>query len=159
MWYYPNGQLLREETYRNGKEEGIVTEYDSLGNVITKGEYVNGVRNGEWFYHVGDHTEKGKYVEGERDGMWEYYYEDGQLAFTGNYDMGLAVGKHKYFHPNGTLKAYGKYKQGYKEGVWYEYDLRGNVILEKLYKRGVEVRINGAKVQDKFEPLRVNEGI
>ena len=33
----------KEEIFRNGKENGTITEYDTLGNIITKGDYVYGL--------------------------------------------------------------------------------------------------------------------
>ena len=41
-WWYNNNQLWRKEQYDNGKINGLVIEYDSLGKVITKGEYLYG---------------------------------------------------------------------------------------------------------------------
>ncbi len=145
-WYFENGVLRREESFRRGKEDGMVTEYDVEGNIITQGNYVSGFRDGEWFYHVGDHTETGFYRDGERTGEWIYEFPEGKLNFKGSYVSGLAVGRHKWYHPNGQLRMEGKYSSGVRVGTWRTYDEEGLEYLNIKYKNGVEVKINGKKV-------------
>ena len=58
-WWYNNNQLKRQETYINGKENGFVHEYDSSGGILTKGKYVLGDREGEWYYIINDYMEEG----------------------------------------------------------------------------------------------------
>ena len=146
-WYYQNGQVKRKEFFNN-KEllEGTVFEYDSLGNEITQGDYYNGLREGEWFYHVGDHKEVGEYTLGFETGKWNHYYENGKLAFTGVYDEGEPKGKHIYYHKNGLKRLVGKYLGGEKNGTWKAYDEKGIQIQEIEYKRGEIYKIDGFKV-------------
>lgn len=156
-WYYPNGRKHREETYRYGKEDGLVIEYDSLGNVITKGEYVAGLKDGEWFYDLGDHIEKGRFSGGDRDGEWEYIFKDNnKTAFKGKYKSGLAEGKHVYYYKNGKVEMAGKYRNGLKNGRWVKYDTRGEVDFTITYKNGVEVEYEGEKLKKRGERTEVN---
>ena len=39
-WYYPNGNIWREESYFNGREDGEFVEYDQAGNILTKEDYI-----------------------------------------------------------------------------------------------------------------------
>ncbi len=146
-WWYPNKQLLREETFRKGKEDGEVIEYDSLGNVITHGEFVDGMREGKWYYNVNDHTEEGEFRDNERHGLWTYKYHDGKTAFSGEYMNGMPTGKHKYFHSNGQLHWVGKYRNGLKDGEWIKYTEEGveEIVIE--YKLGVEIKVGGYKIK------------
>src|SRR6218665_332316 len=64
-WYYESGNLLREETYRNDLQDGVMTEYsddvpDSV-HVITKGEYIDGLKEGPWMLEAPDYREEGSY--------------------------------------------------------------------------------------------------
>ena len=147
-WYYSNGTLKRTEYY-NGKSllEGTVTEYDSLGNEIARGDYYNGLREGEWFYHVNDYKEVGAYTIGFRDGIWRSYYENGKLYWEGAYSEGEPKGKHVYYHKNGMKKYKGKYQAGVKHGVWRRYDEKGQEIEAIIYKYGEIYKINGFKVK------------
>lgn len=146
-WYYQNGQLKRIEYYNNqALLEGEVYEYDSLGNEMTRGEYYNGLREGDWFYHVGDFREVGSYSRGYEDGVWNYYYLNGKLAFTGAFDEGEAKGKHVYYHQNGIPRLVGKYLGGEKNGKWKSYNKMGEKTQVIEYKRGEIYKIDGFKV-------------
>lgn len=148
IWYYPNGQIKRKENFNgSGKLEGVVEEYDSLGAEITRGEYYNGVQEGPWFYHVGDHKEVGTFTVGQFDGVWTHYYKNGKIAFIGSYDEGEPKGRHVYYHQNGIKKMEGKYLGGSKEGRWRTYDEMGEVTEEITYKQGEIFKINGFKVE------------
>lgn len=151
-WYYPNGQLKRSETYNAyGKLEGTVTEYDSLGNEIARGEYYDGNQEGAWFYQVGDHKEVGSYTVGQQDGVWYHYYLNGKVAYTGAFEEGTPVGKHTWYHRNGIKKTSGKYAGGVPHGVWRTFNEMGEEIEEIIYRNGEVYKINGFKVQEATE--------
>ncbi|MCG8576249.1 MAG: hypothetical protein MI810_15270 [Flavobacteriales bacterium] len=148
IWYYASGQRRRTEYYnRKEKLEGTVTEWDSLGNEISRGDYYNGLREGSWFYHVGDYKEVGEYTIGLQNGNWRYFYKSGKLAFSGNFNEGEPKGKHIYYHENGIKKQVGKYLGGEKNGVWRTYNQRGEEIETIHYKRGEIFKINGFRVE------------
>lgn len=150
IWYYQSGAIHREEFYLKGKENGEFTEYDEQGNVLTKGEYVNGLREGSWFYDVGDHTEKGNYIEGEKDGEWTYFYDNEQVYFKGAYKNGKEIKKHVYYHKNGNKKWTGDYKLGKKTGKWSRYDEQGIELINYNFRNGVMIKIDGVRVKPAF---------
>ena len=150
-WYYQNGQIKRIEFYnKKSLLEGSVFEYDSLGNEMTRGEYYNGLKEGDWFYQVGDYKEVGSFSRGYEDGIWNYYYLNGRLAFTGAFNEGEPKGKHVYYHQNGIPKLVGKYLGGEKHGKWKAYNRQGEKTQVIEYRRGEMYRIDGFKV----EPVR-----
>jgi len=150
-WWYHNKQLLREETYRKGKEDGTVIEYDSLGVIITQGEFVDGLREGKWLYSMNDYTEEGEFRDNERHGIWLYKYKDGTIAFEGEYVNGLPVEKHKYYYPTGQLQWVGKYRNGLKDGEWTKFNEDGTQDLIIEYKLGLEIKIDGYKIKPAME--------
>ena len=153
-WYYQNGQIKKTEFFnRRGKLEGEQVEYDSLGNEIAKGEYYNGVKEGSWFYHVGDFKETGNFVGGDADGIWTHYYRNGKVAFKGLYSFGEPKGKHIYYHKNGIKKKVGKYSGGLKVGMWKEYSDKGELIETIHYKAGEIFKINGFRVKEVKEEV------
>ncbi len=157
VWFYPNGKRHREEIHRFGKEEGVATEYDSLGTVITRGEYLAGLKDGEWFYDLGDHIEKGRYSGGEKEAEWVYVYKDNdRTAFKGKYKNGLAEGKHVYYYHNGRVDMEGKYKNGLKHGLWTKYDPDGYINFVITYRNGVETEYDGEKIKKRGERTEVN---
>ena len=47
------------------------------------------MKEGPWFYQVGDHREEGSFFEGERTGKWVHTYSDTeQISLGGAYESG-----------------------------------------------------------------------
>jgi antitoxin component YwqK of YwqJK toxin-antitoxin module len=124
---------------------------DTIGNIITKGEFIGGIREGSWFYNINDHKEEGEFRDGLKNGIWIYTYNDGQINFKGEYINGLPMDKHRFYYPNGQLKWEGKYDNGEKEGEWKKFNEEGLIILTIQYKRGVEYKVDGYKIKPAFE--------
>ena len=148
-WYYKNKQLHRIETFVKGKEEGEIIEYDSLGIVITKGIYINGIKDGSWYYFINDFIEEGYYIDGEKQGEWITKYMNGNTSFKGKYINGIPDEKHIYYHQNGKVKLSGKYSNGQKEGEWKKFNENGELLLSIQYKRGEEFKIDGVRIKNK----------
>ena len=60
LYYYPNGQLINKEIYKDGKLDGLREKY----------------------YENGQFKMKGNLKFGWQDGLWEYFNEDGSLLRT-----------------------------------------------------------------------------
>ncbi|MBI3511666.1 MAG: toxin-antitoxin system YwqK family antitoxin [Bacteroidetes bacterium] len=149
-WYFENGQILRDETYSDGLRNGTLTDYDEKGNIITQGEYVDGLKEGHWFFQIDDYREEGDYVAGERNGTWKHtYIPSGKQRFEGNYINGVPDGKATWWYENGRVWQEGKYVYGRKDGDWRYYDEDGLMTLTITYKDDVEIKFDGVKV--KFE--------
>lgn len=146
-WYYSNSSVHRDEYYLRGKEDGHCVEYDSLGIVLTEGDYIGGLKTGAWVLKVNDHSEEGSFEDGERNGLWIWKYGDGTKAFEGEYTVGIPTGKHRYWYPNGQVKMRGEYEGGELSGRWDYYDEDGTMTLQLEYEGGVVVRINGVKIK------------
>lgn len=46
---YEEGMLRQVESYRAGTLHGLYVEYDKDGEIVTKGEYLDGERVGDWY--------------------------------------------------------------------------------------------------------------
>jgi antitoxin component YwqK of YwqJK toxin-antitoxin module len=149
-WYYEDGKLLREETYIDGFVNGTMTEYsdDSLQNVITKGEIVDNLKEGPWFFEMTDYREEGNYKADKREGLWKHIYTNGKKPrFEGNYIDGQPDGKHVYYYENGNIREEGKYSFGKKEGDWRYFDEDGLLMLTITYKDDIEIKYDGQKIK------------
>ena len=154
VWFHDNGSRHREELYRKGKEDGASVEYDTTGVVIVQGEYIDGLKDGKWFYKVGDHQEVGRYKDGLKDGEWVHTYENGKRHFVGSFVNGDANGKHKWWYPNGQLRLEGRYHLGAEQGDFTHYSEFGQPVTVVKYKDGVEVKIDGERIP---APYRLEE--
>lgn len=82
MRYHDNGKIKQEEHYVYGILEGPAAEYDANANIISKGSYSKGEKDGEWIiYFVTDNTyyRKGHYKNGVKEGVWGTYLANGTL--------------------------------------------------------------------------------
>lgn len=147
-WLYKNGNKKREEHFYNGQEDGEMVEYSESGAIICKGDFIEGLKEGQWMYKVGDHTEKGSYKYGLKDGFWKHYYNDLVLEFEGNYIQGNPDGKHKYYFDNGKLREERIYVMGKKEKTWRKFDAGGNLIMILNYKNDKEIKIDGVRIEE-----------
>lgn len=147
-WYYENGNLKRTENYKLGKENGGIVEYDELGKIILKGLYINGLKEGDWFYNYGFHTEQGIFKSDLRSGNWIYYYKNGHIYFEGEYIDGLENGIHSYYYKNGQLKQKCIYLFGRKDKNWEYYDYYGNLIKILTFDNNKLIKIDGVEIEN-----------
>ena len=155
QWFYDSGKLLREENYLNGKREGTLTEWSDTGAVITKGEYIDGMKEGKWFFQIQDYREEGMYKNDQKDGPWESYFVDNnQVRFAGKFVEGLPDGKHTYFFHDGKINEEGKYIIGNKDGKWDYYNPDGTILITITFKNDREIKFDGTKIK----PLLPGEG-
>jgi len=150
-WYYESGNIWREQNYINGLEDGLYTEYDENNKLITSGEFIEGLEDGEWTYDLGDHKEVGTYRSGMRNGKWKYYYPDGQLSFEGEYIDDNPNGKQISYYPDGRPKEAGSYIMGERTGDWITYNEDGTPFLIITYNNGIEKRYDGITIKPPFE--------
>jgi antitoxin component YwqK of YwqJK toxin-antitoxin module len=149
VWWYENKQERRKEEYIRGKINGIVLEYDSIGNTITEGNYINGIREGEWKYQYNDFQEHGVFADGMKTGVWKAHYNNGNKLFIGEYLNDIPINEHKQFFPNGKIKEIGSYQRGEKEGEWRKYNNQGVVLITTEYRNGEEYKVDGIRLNKK----------
>ena len=149
MWYYSNGIVLREESYRKGKLDGHYVENDSLGVVVLEGDYGDGLKQGKWYRSINDHKEEGEYVDDERNGLWVFTHSNGTKMFEGKFELGAPVGKHEYFYSNGKNEMKGEYEGGELEGDWMYFDEDGIYINTVTYQEGKLYKVDGIKLKEK----------
>jgi uncharacterized protein len=146
-WYYANGNTWREEEYADGLRDGPSVEKDEQGNILARGKYAEGQKDGEWFYQVGDIRREGKYFDGERMGEWTYYYtQNDQVRYKGNYLNGVREGRHVWYYEDGQVEIRGVYRGGLKEGIWEFFNSSGMRYLTITYKNDEETEYNGSKI-------------
>ena len=77
--------------------------------------------------------EKGEFVNGLKNGEWVTYSRKGKLIRKINYDNGLLNGKIELFYVNGKPKANGQFEKGNKIGKWIYYTEKGKILSEGSY--------------------------
>jgi antitoxin component YwqK of YwqJK toxin-antitoxin module len=148
IWYYDNGKTLRENDFHQGIEDGDFVEYDETGGILTKGTYLDGLKEGVWVYQLGNYRSIGKYVDDQQDSVWkEYYNDNGNLRFEGTYNLGRPDGKHTWYYESGHKEKEGMYSMGLMEDKWKYYNDDNTLYLTITYKDDVEIRYDATKVE------------
>ncbi|HWY98111.1 MAG TPA: hypothetical protein VNY36_03400 [Bacteroidia bacterium] len=148
MWYFDDGKVRRESNFYNGQEDGDFIEYTDTGSVITKGQYTEGLREGIWYYVLGNYKSIGKYTDDQQDSMWkEYYIGNGKVRYEGNYNQGRPDGKHTWYYADGKKEVEGQYTMGTMEDKWRYFDTDGNLFLTITYKDDIEIKYDAVKIE------------
>ncbi len=94
-------------------------------------------RNGlaeEW-YDNGSRISKGYYINNLKEGEWEYYaYESNTLFQFGKYQKGLKEGTWTTIDTSATIRATHSYKHDKKNGPFKYFDEDGNLFREGIYE-------------------------
>ena len=79
--FYPNGKIAEEINYKNNLKEGICKRYTENGIVIEESAYKNNEYNGTTTFKDSDGNliSKGNFVDGKKAGVW-HFYEKGKLS-------------------------------------------------------------------------------
>ena len=88
VWYWGNGQKKEEGTYKDGKEQGLYTQWHENGQ--------EGI--------------EGTYKDGQLNGIWNGWYSNGNKRFTSILKDNVKIGKCTYWYDNGVKKTTGNYK-------------------------------------------------
>ncbi len=96
--FYPNGNLMIEETYKDGKKEGLSKLYYENGNLKIEGTYKDGKPEGLWkgYYPNGNLKAEETYKDEKLDGLKKLYYENGNLRQEVIFESGQAVSGYHY---------------------------------------------------------------
>ena len=110
LWtdYYENGQKRSVETYKDGKKDGLYT-YWHEDVLMYEGTYKDGKEDGLWtkWYVNGQKNYEGTSKNGKREGLWTDYYENGQKMTVRTYNDGKLMNSEKCWDKNGIEKECG----------------------------------------------------
>ena len=114
--YYPNGSILYEGDFINGKFEGKGKYIYDDGDYFI-GQYKNGLRNGKGtiYYKNGIIMFEGEYINDKKEGNGKYIWEDGEY-YVGQFKNNLPNGKGISYYSNNKIKYEGDYINGKFDG-------------------------------------------
>jgi antitoxin component YwqK of YwqJK toxin-antitoxin module len=141
--YYRNGRKMAEGVYLDEKKDSIWKFYSEYDNVIVSEEsYKNGKKEGisKTFYVDGLIAEKMTWKDGVRSGPWEQYYTDGNFKLQCAFLVDMKNGPLKTWHINGKLWLTGQYVNGGPDGTWTYLQENGQVEKKEYYSKGALIR-------------------
>jgi len=161
--YSMSGKMLVSKFYENGilvekgSDEEIIAEvrneYDSLGNLVASGSYMNSIPVGTHRKYPADkskviieeYSNSGQVIsagvtddKGIKEEFWQFFYPGGQIRQEGNYKNDKRSGTWKFYFSDGKLEQTGNYLNGLEDGLWTWYFTNGTLRREENYLRGKE---------------------
>jgi len=126
-YFHRTGVVRREETYRDGEENGPSTDYYQGGKkkaerMAKDGSDENGMYRG--WYTTGKKEAEGVLVRGTRTGIWRWYAGNGTMTEEEFYVDGKNNGPDRFFDGAGRPTYANLYDRGILIGM-VEYDTNG----------------------------------
>ena len=116
-WYYPNGQLRVECTYKNGKKDGLYSSWHENGQ--------------PW--------EECSYEDGKYEGLYQSFWSNGALREKCTYENGVQQGSFEARWYEGGISERFICKDGRVDGLYESFDQSGKKIKESVYCEGKEL--------------------
>jgi antitoxin component YwqK of YwqJK toxin-antitoxin module len=136
MWLIRNS--YGNEMVKNGT--GKFVNYFDSGLVEQEGEYMDGLKEGEWFlYFEGDGKplmEESRYKKDLLEGRYVTHHASGKEALIGQYKTGKRIGKWTWYTEEGLVDSEVNYVDGKKEGEQVFYNEFEAILKKEIYKEG-----------------------
>ena len=136
--FFPNGNIKKEENYKNNLLYGYYREYDSNGKMVLTLLYDNGAI-----------VESANTNDTEIN-IVNRYDDENRLIYSGPYRDNIPVGVHREFGPDGTVTKSYIYndnglllsegivdESGNRNGYWKDFYANGSLMAEGQYSNNV----------------------
>jgi len=103
---YEDGKKKDEGSIKDGKKDGLSTEWYENGQKMSEGTYKEGDKQGLWTYWYEENGQKGRentFKDGKWDGLWTEWYKNGQKKVEGTWKDNKLISS-KRWNEDGSLK-------------------------------------------------------
>ena len=135
---YENGQKQLEANYKDGKRDGLQTNWHKNGQKKSEANYKDGKRDGlyvTWHDNGQKSSEKNR-KDGKQDGLAAEWYENGKKKLEVNYKDGKIDGLYVTWYFGGEKWIESTSKNGKKEGLETKWHTNGKKYTEVNFKNG-----------------------
>jgi antitoxin component YwqK of YwqJK toxin-antitoxin module len=162
--YFENGNLHLYGEYKKNLKTGQWVDYFENGNpkdIVTykifrkksKVRIINEMLEYQSLKHGRsisfsdkdfEKIEEGNFKKGEKEGAWIAYHPGGYTpAVITEYKAGILEGSMRTFDKKGRIVQFAEYKDGVRHGRFVIYDRNEDVLFEKKFAFGYEIKDNG----------------
>lgn len=139
---YPSG-ATKSKIYRKGKKlHGPASFYAENGELLAQNWYIDGLQEGKgWFYYLsGELYALKRYRNGHLSGRQEYYYQNGMPKSIFYYREGVMDGNAILFFENGKIKREMHFTNGKRDGLEQMWNKDGMLVLQASYKNDIPIK-------------------
>jgi antitoxin component YwqK of YwqJK toxin-antitoxin module len=138
--YLPNGTIIGEWNYKNGKKDGMVKRFYDNGRLRYQVIYSNGRKHGKYdeYHSNGKLLLEESYSNGNKEGISKIYLKNGTLFQEITYAANKRQGTAKTYYGSGRIGEEAVYSNDKREGITKIYfdDDRHTVAVINTYKEG-----------------------
>lgn len=136
--HYPNGHVLAEGAYKNGKQDGQWKYYTADGYLFSEYNYAEGNLEGEAseYFKNGRKKFSLNYQTNELHGYYIERYIHGQIKQEGWFQNGLREQQWLHYTTEGVVESDNYYVFGNQHGAWYDYNSNHELMRIDFYKNG-----------------------
>jgi len=138
VWYYDNGQPMREAWYAYGKMDGPSTEWYLYGGARkTEGQFGSNLMTGRWIHWFGEGRKawEALYSADKLVGTKRSWYYSGELWSEEDYDWGRITAARSWYRNGGRLREEA-FKDGVKHGPARYWTEDGELLAEGIWREG-----------------------
>ena len=124
---------------KNGKPTDIAQVYTSDNKCVYQGPIKNRKphgKEGKFFYDNGVLAYDGNWKDGKMDGKGKFFSVDGKICYDGNWENGKKNGKGKSFSVDGKICYDGNWENGKKNGKGKYFYNNGKICYDGNWKDG-----------------------
>jgi antitoxin component YwqK of YwqJK toxin-antitoxin module len=139
-WYYENGNVYYESSWKNDILDGAVKKYAEDGTITMSSYYHNGQKDGKETLWDDKHIKVSEtnYKDGKKDGLQTIYDSNGNIESETYYTQDVKNGAEKlYYSTTGIVKAEYNYSNGKFDGLQKSYNSDGSNSSETRFTDGV----------------------
>ena len=142
--------------YKNKTFNGYLVKYEKT-KLISKAEYIEGMRSGEavQYYNNGTLKERRFYIDNKKQGNHQGWWDSGQLKFNYHFKDGLHEGSAQEWFHDGSPFRFFNYKNGKEEGAQKMWEGNGSIRANYVVVEGRRFGLIGLKncksVKDRYD--------
>lgn len=135
------GKISKEETFLNGKLNGVSKEFNRNGDTLVYMNFKNDIRDGiqREYFPDGKRLRIVQYKNGLLDGMHLTFSEEGKPEVSLNYKEGKKHGKQTYFFSSGKEAGIEMWMMDQKDGDFIKYQEDGTILSKSTFKKNIPI--------------------
>lgn len=136
--YYEGGQTKAVIRYQENSDSAYATLFDRWGKKMAEGIYRDEKREGTWiFYSNGQKISEEEYAAGVRHGTSRTYYPTGELLEESEWQNGVQEGNHSVYFQTGKPYMQCKFSNGKRNGLCLSYFANNRIEMEAYYQNNL----------------------
>jgi antitoxin component YwqK of YwqJK toxin-antitoxin module len=132
--YHETGQVKAKIRYSDNSDSAYVRLFDKRSSKIAEGYYINEKKTGKWtYYSNGKVISEENFLNGEKDGLSRNFYTSGEILDETEWRNGKKEGKYQAYFKGGKPYMQCKFSNDKRNGLCLTRFRNGRVEMEAYY--------------------------